>query len=193
MQGAPSRHFVVAAARGLAIERDKARGVRPTLRDPGLETGGKQRRINAVHDHPQPVLAGNAVVEFRHGTQEFEVRLAPIGDVLVIVTVGDRAADDKQNDLMQRIHDLPGLAAVLDGRKMIEETAKAWLGQNVQHGELPNRKAHGITPAENQVASIHTVKPKSPLISPRRPVLGPTLHGTMYCTLAAGKRWIEAG
>ena len=24
-------------------------------------------------------------------------------------------------------------------------------------------------------------------------VLGPTLHGTLYCTLAAGKRWIEAG
>jgi len=24
-------------------------------------------------------------------------------------------------------------------------------------------------------------------------MLGPTLHGTMYCTLAAGKRWIEAG
>ena len=24
-------------------------------------------------------------------------------------------------------------------------------------------------------------------------ILGPTLHGTMYCTLAAGKRWIEAG
>jgi NAD(P)-dependent dehydrogenase (short-subunit alcohol dehydrogenase family) len=24
-------------------------------------------------------------------------------------------------------------------------------------------------------------------------VLGPTLHGAMYCTLAAGKRWIEAG
>src|SRR6201991_801860 len=22
-------------------------------------------------------------------------------------------------------------------------------------------------------------------------ILGPTLHGTMYCTLAAGKRWIE--
>jgi NAD(P)-dependent dehydrogenase (short-subunit alcohol dehydrogenase family) len=24
-------------------------------------------------------------------------------------------------------------------------------------------------------------------------ILGPTLHGAMYCTLAAGKRWIEAG
>jgi NAD(P)-dependent dehydrogenase (short-subunit alcohol dehydrogenase family) len=24
-------------------------------------------------------------------------------------------------------------------------------------------------------------------------ILGPTLHGTMYCTLAAGRRWIEAG
>jgi NAD(P)-dependent dehydrogenase (short-subunit alcohol dehydrogenase family) len=24
-------------------------------------------------------------------------------------------------------------------------------------------------------------------------ILGPTLHGTMYCTLAAGKRWIETG
>jgi NAD(P)-dependent dehydrogenase (short-subunit alcohol dehydrogenase family) len=24
-------------------------------------------------------------------------------------------------------------------------------------------------------------------------VLAPTLHGAMYCTLAAGKRWIEAG
>jgi hypothetical protein len=23
-------------------------------------------------------------------------------------------------------------------------------------------------------------------------ILAPTLHGTMYCTLAAGKRWIEA-
>src|SRR5664279_3947178 len=24
-------------------------------------------------------------------------------------------------------------------------------------------------------------------------ILAPTLHGTMYCTLAAGKRWIEGG
>lgn len=24
-------------------------------------------------------------------------------------------------------------------------------------------------------------------------ILGPTLHGTMYCTMAAGKRWIDAG
>src|ERR1700685_3625503 len=24
-------------------------------------------------------------------------------------------------------------------------------------------------------------------------VLAPTLHGTMYCTLAAGRRWIEGG
>ncbi|WP_298252609.1 SDR family oxidoreductase [Bradyrhizobium sp.] len=24
-------------------------------------------------------------------------------------------------------------------------------------------------------------------------ILGPTLHGTMYCTLAAGRRWIETG
>src|SRR5207245_9328894 len=24
-------------------------------------------------------------------------------------------------------------------------------------------------------------------------ILGPTLHGAMYCTLAAGKRWIDGG
>src|SRR6266699_1483098 len=121
-------------------------GSRPALRGPGLETGGKQHRIDAVHDHPQPVMTGNAVVEFRHGTQEIEIYLAPIGDVLVIVTVGDRAADDEQNDLAQRIHDLPGLAGVLDGRKMIEQTAQARLRQNGEHGGLPNRKAPGITP-----------------------------------------------
>jgi nucleoid-associated protein YgaU len=58
MQRAPSGGFVVAATRGLAIERDQARGLWPAFRHPGFETGGKQRRIDAIHDHPQPVLAG---------------------------------------------------------------------------------------------------------------------------------------
>src|SRR5712691_2442480 len=44
MQRAPSGGFVVAATRGLAIERDQARGLWPAFRHPGFETGGKQRR-----------------------------------------------------------------------------------------------------------------------------------------------------
>jgi len=31
------------------------------------------------------------------------------------------------------------------------------------------------------------------IFAPRMRSLAPTLHGTMYCTLAAGKRWIEGG
>ena len=93
-------------------------------------------------------------MEFRHGAQEIEMCRAPFGDIVVIVAVRNRAADHEQDHLAQRIHHLAGLARVLDDREMIQQTAPPRTWHNVEHGDLPNRKAHRITPGKQPVASI---------------------------------------
>src|SRR3546814_10337033 len=49
------------------------------------------------------------------------MRLAPGGDVIVVVAVGDRAADRQQQHLRQRMRHTPRIARVLDLRKMLQK------------------------------------------------------------------------
>ena len=58
--------------------------------------------------------------------QEGQMCLAPIDDVVVIVTARDRAAHDEEQHLAQRIHDLPSLPRIRDLGKVIEQEAQAW-------------------------------------------------------------------
>jgi hypothetical protein len=53
------------------------------------------------------------------------VVLTPIGNVIVVVAIGDRAAYRQQQDLRQRIGDAMRRAVVRDDRKAIEQQAQA--------------------------------------------------------------------
>jgi len=57
--------------------------------------------------------------------ENVEMRLAPGGDVLVVVAVGDRAADYQQQDLRQRVQDAPHVARFLHRREMRQKRRKA--------------------------------------------------------------------
>jgi hypothetical protein len=52
-------------------------------------------------------------VELRKAAQERQMRLAPIDDIFIIVAARDRAADQQEQNLAQRIGDLPGLPRIL--------------------------------------------------------------------------------
>lgn len=84
--------------------------------------------------------------------QKRQTLLAPRSDRVVIVAVGNRAADDQQQNLRKRMRDPPRLARVFDGRKMIQKGAKTRLLT-----KLGDDKAHGGAPE-----SIHPTESDSP-------------------------------
>jgi hypothetical protein len=58
---------------------------------------------------------------------------APGGDVVVVVTVGDGAADHQQKNLGQRVQDPPHIAGVVDRRGVFQQDGEAGLlGKNWQ-------------------------------------------------------------
>jgi len=91
-------------------------------------------------------------MEGQEAAQEVQPLPAPGGDRLVIVAVGDRAADDQQQNLRKRMRDPPRLARVFDRRKMIQKGAKTRLLTKLSDG-----KAHGGAPE-----SIHPTESDSP-------------------------------
>ena len=115
--------LAVAAARGLAVDSDKARPVRPGFAHPRTEGGGKQRRIDPVHQLRKPTFAGNAVMKRPIAAQKLKMRRTPGGDGLVVVAIGHCGADHQQQDLRQRMRHSPSLARIVDHCKMIEKRA----------------------------------------------------------------------
>ena len=101
--------------------------LRPALPHPGGEGGGEERGVDPVHQDGEPALAGNAVLVGQVPAEEVEMRRAPAGDVLVVVAVGDGAADDEQQDLRQRMQDPPHVARVLHLGEVIEQRREARL------------------------------------------------------------------
>gem|GEM_PF-7060872 len=51
--------------------------------------------------------------------------LAPRRDVVVVVAIGDRPAHHQQQHLRQRVRHLPGLAGIVDLRKMVKQRPQA--------------------------------------------------------------------
>ena len=76
------------------------------------------------------------------------MRRAPGGDVLVVVAVGDGAADHQEQDLGERVQDPPHIARILHLRQVIEQRGEARLpGQGLGrrgHGRLRIRAAASI-------------------------------------------------
>jgi hypothetical protein len=131
---------IVASARGLAVDRHERGLLRPALPHPGGESGGEERGVDPVHQDGEPALAGDAVLVGEMPAEKVEVRGAPGGDVLVIVAVGDGAADDEEEDLRQRVQNPPHVARVLHDGEMVEQRREARLpGQGFDgrdHGRL---------------------------------------------------------
>src|ERR1700737_3517962 len=73
---------------------------------------------------PQPALAWNAVMKLREMPQEGEMVFAPGDDVIEIVAGGDRGTGHQQQDLLERIHNAPGLAVILELGKMPQKPGK---------------------------------------------------------------------
>ena len=138
---------VVATARGLAVDGDEGGPLRPALPHPGGKGGGEEPRVDAVHQDGEPALAGDAVGVGQVPAEEVEVRGPPGGDVLVVVAVGDGAADHQQQDLVEPVEDAPHVARVLHHREVLEQRRKARLpGQCLggDHARLRFRAAASI-------------------------------------------------
>ncbi len=58
-------------------------------------------------------------------TQKRQMGFAPARNSFVVIAVGDRAADHKQQNFRQGMRHSPRLAWVLDDGKMVEQRAKA--------------------------------------------------------------------
>jgi hypothetical protein len=119
---------IVAAARGLAVDRNEIELVRPAFCDPGRKAGHEQVRIDPVHHRAQPVGAGDAMVELRKAPEKRQMRVAPVDDVVIVITVRDCPAHDQKKNFAKRIGDLPGLPRILDLRQVIEQQAQPGLG-----------------------------------------------------------------
>jgi hypothetical protein len=70
MQGLLTGLAIVAAARGLAIDRHEMELVGPALRDPGRKAGREQVRIDPVHHRAQPIGTRDTVVELGKAPQK---------------------------------------------------------------------------------------------------------------------------
>ena len=104
----------MAAARGLAVDGDEFRSVAPQFACPGHEAIREEVRIDAVQKDIEPAGAGHAMVIGQEAPQEVQMRLAPCGDIVEVVTGGDAGADDKKQHLGQRMRHAPWLARVFD-------------------------------------------------------------------------------
>src|SRR5208337_134107 len=146
MERGLSRGTVMASARGLAVEGDKGRRVRPKLARPAHEAARKQLWIDAVHKDVQPARPGNAVVIGQKAAQKRQMVLAPGGNIVEIVAGGDGGTDGEKQHLCQRMSDPPRLARVVDLRKMVQKAAKARFRAEIVHlAGSRIRKPDGIT------------------------------------------------
>ncbi len=137
-----ARGAVMAPARGLAVEGDQGGRVRPKLARPAHEASRKQPGIHAVHRDVQPPRPWNAVVAGQKAAQEWQMVLAPGGDIVEIIVGSDGCASDQKQHLGQRMGDPPCLARVFDLRKMVQQAAKARFRAEIVHREgSPNQKA----------------------------------------------------
>lgn len=81
----------------------KSGSIRPGLPHPGGEGGGEQGRVDAVHQNGQPAPARDAVRVGQVLAEEIQMRRTPVGDGIIVVAIGDRAADHQQQHLTQRV------------------------------------------------------------------------------------------
>jgi hypothetical protein len=73
-------------------------------------------------------------------SQEIDVLIAPVGDLVVVVATGDRRAGDQEQHFAQRVLHPCRLAPVADIPKMIQQKAQTILDERLFHdARLPSR------------------------------------------------------
>ena len=97
--------------------------------------------------------------------------LAPGGDVVIVVAVGDGAADHQQQDLGQRVGDAAHIARVGDGGEMLKVDRQAgFAGQRVcegAHGRgAKSGQPHPIDETPRCHPLSHEVRALSPVPTP---------------------------
>jgi hypothetical protein len=93
------------------------------------------------------------VVELRKAPQKRQVRIAPFDDLVVVIAVRDRGADDQEQNLAKPIGDLPGLPRSRDLRKVIEQQASRGLAENADKSSIgPSRITRQLGPGNQCVA-----------------------------------------
>jgi hypothetical protein len=97
---------------------------------------------------------GDAVLVGQVPAEEVEVRSAPCGDVLVVVAVGDGAADHEQQHFRQRMQDPPNVARVFDVGEVVEQRREArLLGQAFGEGHARLRVRAAASIQRNPILS----------------------------------------
>src|SRR5215467_15032759 len=101
------------------------------------------------------------------------MRRSPFRDPFVIVASRNGAANDKEQNLRQRMRDTPSLPRILDDGKMVQQQPKArFLRQDV------NGKAHG---GGSESTPLHGIRipatPKPPLTRVQSPGVN---HGPIF-------------
>jgi len=116
---------VVSPPRRLAVDGDELMAARPLCRHPILEAVREQRRIDPIEEMAQPTFAGDSVMIVQEPPQEVEIMLPPVGNLVEIVTGGDRRAGHQQQYLLERVHHPPGFAAIVEVGKMLQKHRKS--------------------------------------------------------------------
>jgi hypothetical protein len=83
--------------------------------------------------------------------QKVQMRLAPGGDVVVVVTVGDRSTDHQQKDLRQGMDDAADCRRIVDYGKMIKQNGQPgfrgqWGGAGDMRRDSESEISHRIDP-----------------------------------------------
>jgi hypothetical protein len=86
------------------------------------------------------------------------MRIAPFGDPLIVIAIGDRAAHHEQQHFRQWMRHPPLLPRILHDRQMIQQCSKARLLRRNDRGD-----AHGVAPNQR-----HTTESDFPQAENRR-------------------------
>jgi hypothetical protein len=82
---------------GFAVDGDHVRTARPGLAHPGRKGCLKQRRVDPVHKDGQPTPSRHTMGERRGAAQQVQVRLAPGGDMVVVIAVVSQTTSSRNS------------------------------------------------------------------------------------------------
>ena len=134
--------------RCLAINRDDVGCVLTQPFDPGAETRLEDLRVQRVDHVVQRVMRGYAMLVNQEPPQKVQPLSTPQRDLDKIIHAGQRPAQNQQQDFRQRIDHPPGLAWVLQRRKMIQKTP----ARQIRHGRprVPTKHSMNHIPTKSE-------------------------------------------
>ena len=119
---------LMAAPGGLTVDGDDIGSGVAQLVDPcreaGLEVIGRQGVDDVVKRVTVFVMRGDTLLKGQKAAQKIELPVGPEFDLNEILGSGHRCAEHDQQHLRQRVGHLPGLARVIKGGKMVEQTGR---------------------------------------------------------------------